>query len=239
MGGLVFTSRFLQDHPRIRLVGSFEALMEARFADGVNAFCWPRTLTGDFEEVVRHLDVEPGITHLTSEQLRSLPLGVGGMQAVRAMLDDLEKLVGHGLQPTLDCINGYRQPEEPELLRTDVCSFHADSATCEADTILCSYRGASSEGLRNEDVIRHVDVPGTRARLLKAYGGEDDGGFDAWLNDHYFDLHYLPLPGAVPFAFGVGNLWRVATLWPGAPVPPCVHRAPDPVPGQKRLLLIS
>lgn len=239
MGNVVFTPRFLQDHPRIRLVGSFEELIGARFADGVNAFCWPRVLPGDFEEVVRNLDVGKGITHLAAEQLRSLPLGEGGLRAVKTMLEDFERLVEHGLQPTLDCIDGYLQPEEPELLRTDVCSFHADSATCETDTILCTYFGSSSEGLRNEDVIRHVDVPETRAGLLKAYGGEDDADFEEWLNDHYFDLHYAPLPGAVPFAFGIGNLWRVATLWPGAAVPPCVHRAPDPLPGQKRLLLIS
>lgn len=235
----MFTAGFLQCHARIRLVDGFEELFETPFAEGVNALCWPRVLKGDFEEVVGNLEAGQGITHLTPAGLRRLPLTPAGAEAVAVMLSDYERLVAHGLQPTLDCINGYLHPEEQVLLRTDVCSFHADSATCEADTILCTYFGASSEGLRNEDAVRHVDVPETRARLLAAYGGEDDAGFTEWLNDHYFDLHYAPLTEAQPFAFGVGNVWRVATLWPGSPVPPCIHRAPDPAPGQKRLLLIS
>ena len=54
-----------------------------------------------------------------------------------------------------------------------------------------------------------------------------------------FDLHYAPVDGAQPYAFGVGALWRVAVQWPGCPVPPCVHRAPRTGPGDEpRLLLI-
>jgi hypothetical protein len=75
--------------------------------------------------------------------------------------------------------------------------------------------------------------------LLEAYGGVDDEAFCEWLNDHFYDLHYAPLSGAKPYSFGVGFLWRVATLHEGCLVPPCIHRAPDPVPGQMRLLLIS
>ena len=82
-------------------------------------------------------------------------------------------------------------------------------------------------------------MPETRALLLKAYGGADDEAFREWLNDHYYDLHYAPWPGAKPYRFGIGHLWRVATLHEGCLVPPCIHRAPDPVPGQMRLLLIS
>lgn len=232
-------SSFVPDHPRIRVVGSFDELVMTRFADGVNALCWPRELKGDFEEIVTKLDVGPGITHLTEKVLRALPLSTAGLQAAAAMLGDFQCLVDLGLQPTLDCINGYAHPEQRGPLRTDVCSWHADSATCEADTWLCTYLGASSEGLSNEDAIRRVDVPETCAYLLKLHGGADDAGFDEWLNDHFYDLHYAPLPQAAPYSFGVGNLWRVATLHDGCAVPPCIHRAPDPVPGQKRLLLIS
>ena len=104
---------------------------------------------------------------------------------------------------------------------------------------LCTYFGAASEGLNNEEAIRRVDVPETRAELLSLYGGGDDECFHEGLEDHYYDLHYAPLPHAKPYSFGVGNLWRVATLHDDCAVPPCIHRAPDPVPGQKRLLLIS
>ena len=48
------------------------------------------------------------------------------------------------------------------------------------------------------------------------------------------------LPGARPWSFGVGHLWKIACLYDGSPVPPCVHRAPPTIPGQPpRLLLIS
>ena len=123
---------------------------------------------------------------------------------------------------------------------TDVYSFHVDSATVEADTWLCTYAEASSEGLSNEEAIRRVDIPETRALLLEEFGGEDDEAFAEYLADNCYDLHYLPLPGAQPFSFGVGNLWRIATQYPGSPVLPCIHRAPATVPGRPpRLLLIS
>jgi hypothetical protein len=232
-------SSIAPNHPRIRLVASFEELIATPFRDGVNAMCWPRTLDGDFGEVVARLGLEQGITTLDAEILHTLPLSAAGQAAVEAMLADHRLLTEHGLEPVLNGINGYVQPEETGPVRTDVCSWHVDSATCEADTWLCTYHGASSEGLPNEQAIRRVDVPETRSLLLKAYGGADDEGFLEWLNDHYYDLHYAPLPGAKPYTFGIGHLWRVATLHEGCAVPPCIHRAPDPVPGQMRLLLIS
>ena len=229
----------LSDEPRIRIVNCFRELVTTPFGNGVNALCWPRQLEGDFSEVAERMDVGQGITHLSVEQLRALALSPSGKVALATMLADYHLLSEHGLDPALDCINGYPPVDETVLMRTDVCSFHVDSATGEADTFLCTYFGTSSEGLRNEEAVRRVDLPETRTKLLKAYGGADDEGFCDWLNDHYYDLHYAPLPGATPFAFGTANLWRVATLYPGSPVPPCIHRAPDPIPGQTRLLLIS
>src|SRR5204863_1001747 len=116
------------------------------------------------------------------------------------------------------------------IVATDVVSFHVDSATVEADTYLCTYHGAPSEGLRNDEAQRRVEIPETRAKLLKLYGGADDAGFLDFLNENFYDLHYAPLPQTRPFSFGVGNLWRVATEHPGCPVPPCIHRAPATVP---------
>lgn len=123
---------------------------------------------------------------------------------------------------------------------TDVYSFHADSATVEADTYLCSYHQSASEGLRNDEARRRVDIPETRAELLQLFGGVDDGDFLEYLAENCFDLHYAPTPEARPFSFGLGNLWRIAVDYPDSPVPPCVHRAPETRPGQSpRLLLIS
>lgn len=221
------------------VVGSFEELIATPFRDGVNALCWPRTLDGDFGEVVAKLGLGQGITTLDAEMLHALALSVAGQAAVESMLADHRLLTEHGLEPVLNGINGYVQPEETGPVRTDVCSWHADSATAEVDTWLCTYHGDSSEGLPNDQAIRRVDVRETRALLLKAYGDADDEAFREWLNDHYYDLHYAPLPGAKPYTFGIGHLWRVATLHDGCAAPPCIHRAPDPVPGQMRLLLIS
>lgn len=39
----------------------------------------------------------------------------------------------------------------------------------------------------------------------------------AWLHENCYDLHYEPTPGAQPFSFGVGNLWRIAVQYPGCP----------------------
>lgn len=224
---------------RVRLVDSFDALVGTPMVGEVNALCWRRELAGNFAEVVAALDAGPGITSLSAENLRGLSLSPEGQQAVACLLEDLDRLDAHGLQPSLDCINGYTHAPQPGPVRTDVCSFHVDSATVEADTYLCTYHGASSWGLLNEQAVRRIDQPDTRAALLQAYGGADDEAFHEWLEEHFYDLHYAPLPGAQPYAFGTGHLWRIATLWPGCPVPPCIHRAPDPVPGEQRLLLIG
>ena len=122
---------------------------------------------------------------------------------------------------------------------TDVLSYHADSAPVEASTWLCTYFGAPSEGIGNEDCVRRCDLPETRAALLREYGGADDAGFAEFLNEHCYDLHYAPRPGAQPYSFGHFHLWRIAVAWPGSPVLPCVHRAPAQALGEPRLLLIS
>ncbi|MCB1276456.1 hypothetical protein [Prosthecobacter sp.] len=223
-----------------RVVDSFEELVTTPLGNGINALCWRRTLPGDFEEIVQKLKVGRGITSIDDEQLRALELSTAGHVAREILLQDLKLLRDHDLQPSLDCVNGYLHDVQAGPMRTDVQSFHVDSATVEADTYLCTYFGASSEGLPNGEAVRRADIPETRAALLKLYGGEDDDGFREFLNEHFYDLHYAPLPYAWPFSFGVGHLWRIATEWPGSPVPPCIHRAPDTVAGAlPRLLLIS
>ncbi len=224
----------------MRQVASFEELVSTPFGNGVNALCWPRTLTGDFAEVVARLAPGPGITPIDDGQLKALPLSSGGQIAVQALLDDLRMLRESGLDPVLDTVNGYLDHGETEPMRTDVCSFHADSATDEAATYLCTYHGASSEGLCIGEAIRRVEVPGMRRKLLALFGGTDDEQFEEWLNDHFYDLHYDTIPGAKPYSFGRFNLWRIAIEFPGCPVTPCVHRAPDPILGKPpRLLLLS
>lgn len=227
-------------YPRLKVVQSFHELVNTPFGEGVNALCWPRTLPGNFREVAGALAPGEGIVTVDEADLASLVLSDAGAVAREILLGDQRLLRSFELQPGLDCVHGSPRETNDGLFPTDVYSWHVDSATAAADTYLCTYAGATSEGLRNDEARRRVDGPETRAELLRLYGGEDDAGFLEYLNENFYDLHYLPLPQARPFSFGLGNLWRLATEYPGCPVPPCVHRAPATLPGMPpRLLLIS
>lgn len=218
-------------------VEHFQALLTTTLAGRTNALRWERALPGDYAAVVRALGPGEGIVALDEERLRGLCLEAESRRAVEQMLADLALLRGAGRDPALNIVYGYPRDESGGPVATDVFSWHADSAPFEADTWLCTYHGAPSEGLRPEHVRRKVDDPIIRAELLKAYDGPDDEAFAAWLTDNHYDLHYAALPGAAPYSFGRFNLWRLACAWPGSPVPPCVHRAPTTDP--PRLLLIS
>ena len=228
------------DYFRITTVHSFAELVGAPFADGVNALCWSRALSGDFGEVVEELGRGEEILTIEENQLAGLEVSAAGRAAIEILREDLRRLREAERDPVLNCIHRYPRDEAPGPVRTDVFSFHADSAPVEADTWLCTYYGPPSEGLPNEDAKRRVDIPEIRADLLKFLGmEEDDAEFREALREHCFDLHYAPLPQARPYSFGVGHLWRIAVHWPGSPVPPCIHRAPSTHPGQPpRLLLI-
>jgi hypothetical protein len=228
------------DYPRIRQVGSFDELVSTPFGDGVNALCWRRSLPGDFDEVVRHLMLDDDLTALDEEMLLALPLSDAGQIAVAILIQDLRRLRDLELDPVLNAITAYPRDEEPGAIPVDVYSFHADSAPVAAETWLCTYHGPPSEGLRNDEGVRRIALPGMREILLAEYGGTDDECFNDYLSEHCYDLHYAPIPTAQPFSFGVGHLWRIAVDYPGSPVPPCLHRAPESLPGDPvRLLLIS
>ncbi|HEY4248887.1 MAG TPA: hypothetical protein VGM64_18835 [Lacunisphaera sp.] len=225
---------------RIKIVADFRELVETPFRDGVNALCWERALSGDFGEIVGLLDTGDGITAIDDEHLLALRLTSAGQIARTVIFEDLHRLRTQGLAPELNCIQSYPRDNEGGTVRTDVYSFHADSAPVATDTFLCTYLGAASEGLRNDEARRRIDVPETRAELLAQFGGAEDDDFRAHLHENCYDLHYAPLARAQPFNFGLGNFWRIAVDSPDSPVPPCIHRAPDNLPGQlPRLLLIS
>ncbi len=226
---------------RIRRADGYAELLATPFADGVNALCWERTPPGDYAEVARLLGDGGGeaITELDEDRLRALPASPAGRVAIEFMLADLRWLREHDLDPALNCIHGYPRDDEAGVVATDVFSYHADRAPVAAATWLCTYFGPPSEGLPNEDARRRVDVPETRAALLREFGGADDADFAEYLREACYDLHYAPAEGARPYGFGVGNLWRIAVEHPDCPVPPCVHRAPETAPGQRRLLLIG
>ncbi len=226
---------------RVRFVSSFSELATTPFRDGINALCWPRSLPGDFREIVDRLpaDESDGILTLDESRLLSLPLTPQGRLAVDVLLADLKLLRERDLDPALNCIHGYPRDEDTGPVATDVFSFHADSAPVPADTWLCTYHGSPSEGLCNDDAIRRIDIPDTRAALLARYGGQDDDGFREFLEENCYHLHYAAAPRAQPYSFGLLHLWRISVDYPDSPVPPCIHRAPATIPGEPRLLLIS
>lgn len=228
------------DYFRIKTVRSFAELVATPFAKGVNALCWSRTLPGDFGEVVEKLGAGEGVMTIEERELLQLAVSPAGQLATKGLREDLRQLREQERAPVLNCIHDYPRDEEPGPVRTDVFSFHVDSAPVEADTWLCTYFGPASEGLRNEEARRKVEIPETREKLRAYLGAEaDDDEFRAALREHCHDLHYAAVEGARPYSFGVGNLWRIAVDWPGSAVPPCIHRAPATSPGEPaRLLLI-
>ena len=106
-------------YPRIKVVNSFPELVSTRFADGVNALCWRRTLPGNCSEVVEQLGVSEGITTLDDARLSRLAVGAAGRAAIDFLLEDQRLLRAHGLAPILDCIQGYPRDEDAAL-PTDV-----------------------------------------------------------------------------------------------------------------------
>lgn len=224
---------------RVREVGSFEALLRTPFEGMVNALCWRRTLKGDFAEVAGKLRKGTGIVTVEDHEILALDLSPHGRLAAEALLADQRLLREHNLDPVLNCIHDCVRERDAGIVPTDVTSFHVDSSPVEVDTWLCTYLGACSEGLANEDAEQKVEIPEVRAALLREYGGADDAGFLEYLTDCSYTFHYAPRPDARPYPFGLFCLWRIATLWPGNPVLPCIHRAPENHPGKPRLLLIS
>jgi hypothetical protein len=115
-------------------VHSFAKLVETPLADGVNALCWPRALPGDFGEVVEKLGRGEEIMTVEEEQLVTLEVSAAGRAAIEILREDLRRLREAERDPVLNCIYQYPRDEAPGPVRTDVFSWHADSAPVEADT---------------------------------------------------------------------------------------------------------
>lgn len=230
-------------YDRIKVVSSFDELMASTFGPEINAICWQRTLTGDFDELAASLSGEDEIISLDEDLLNNLrpKLSAMGRMATDSLLEDRRLLLAHGLSPNLECVQRYQRDELSQTIPTDVYSFHADRATVATDTFLCSYNEAATEGLRNDMAQRHIDIPTVHAELLKLFQQEEEtGDFITYLRENCYDLHYAETAKAASFSFGIGNLWRIAVEYLGCPVPPCLHRAPKTMPGRPpRLLLIS
>ena len=221
----------------IQYVTNFNDLVSTPFNEEVNAICWARKLTGDFSELVKKVALSGNLTVIGEQELHQLNLSEAGNLAREILSNDLKLLKVHGASPILNVIKYYERDNTYPFFPTDVYSFHVDHSPVPTDTFLCTYYGDTSEILPNSQATKKVLIPEIRDELKKLYDGPDDG-FENFLSEHFFDLHFQATPDARPIRMGLGQLWRLAVDHPESRVPPCVHRAPREESGQSRLLLI-
>lgn len=223
---------------QIQSVKSFQDLITTPLQGKTNAMYWNRTLEGDFAEIVNSIPCDENSIIIQPKQLRQLQLTEQGQLARDIILNDFKMLEEQGAAPILNIINNYERDDEGFFFPTDVYSYHVDRAPIPTHTFLCTYYGATSDILPNAQAIQKVLIPEIRAQLLKLYQGKEGSGFDDFLTEYFFDLHYQSLPNAKPISLGIGQLWKLAIDHPQSTVLPCVHRAPIENKGEKRLLLI-
>lgn len=222
---------------QIHCVTGFQELVTTPYTGIINAICWPRTLAGDFSEIIEKVTSNGNISTIEQEELYRLQLSKQGQLAREVLLSDMKALRDFGAQPTINVIKYYDRDDAYPFFPTDVYSFHVDRSPVPTDTFLCTYYGEASDILPNAQGKQKILIPEIRAELRKLYDGPDEG-FDAFLSENFFDLHYQAAPDATLINLGIGNLWKLAVDHPESKVPPCLHRAPKEKPGQSRLLLI-
>jgi hypothetical protein len=224
-----------QADTQILRVKHFQDLVSRPFQGENNAICWTREISGDFEEIVNKVELDENITVVSEEDLQELTLTQQGQLAREILLNDLRLLTAHGAAPVLNVIKNYDRDDDFPFFPTDVYSYHVDRSPIPSDTILCTYYGEASEILPNSEVTQKILIPEIRAELKKLYDGTEEG-FEDFLIENFFDLHYQAKPEAQGISLGIGHIWRLAIDHPESKVLPCVHRAP--VEKTKRLLLI-
>jgi len=225
------------DNSQIGIVATFSELVNKDFKEEMNALCWYRNLEGDFKEIVDKLQLKENITEVYPKDLISLQLSEKGNIAREIILNDLQLLTDFGASPSLNLLKCYERDDEFDFISTDVYSYHVDRSPIATDTFLCTYYGAASDIISNEQAEQKILIPEIRKKLKELHNGPSEE-FDDFLKENYFDLHYQAKPYAVPVNLGLGHLWRLVVDHPQQQVLPCIHRAPIENDGEYRLLLI-
>lgn len=221
----------------IREVSSFIDLVTTSFLGEINALCWKRSLKGDFSEIVEKFHFTGNMIEIDEEDLMELDLSPQGQLAREVLLQDMRLLTEFGASPSLNIINHYESDNDNPYFSTDVYSFHVDRSPIPVDTFLCTYFGAASDIVPNAQATQKILIPEIRQELRQQFQGSDTA-FEEFLEENFLDLHYQVHPSAQITNLGLGNLCRLTTDHPDLQVPPCIHRAPKEIKGQKRLLLI-
>ncbi|MEG2273097.1 MAG: DUF1826 domain-containing protein, partial [Acinetobacter sp.] len=193
----------LSDTPQIRVVPSFSKLVNSNFQGEMNAMCWHRNLAGDFKEIVAKLELKENITEVSVEDLLALQLSEKGNLAREIILRDIQLLTDFGASPSLNLLKNYERDDELDFISTDVYSFHIDRSPIETDTFLCTYHGAASDIVANDQVEQKILIPEIREKLKELHDGPE-AEFKNFLEDYFFDLHYQPKPNAKPVNLGLG-----------------------------------
>ncbi len=233
----LFIMNYISSESHYGIVSSFSDLVSVGFQGNVNAVCWQRELDVDFQEIVGKLILKENITEIFIDDLMKLDLSERGNSAREIIIRDMQMLSEFGAAPSLNLLKSYDRDEEFDFISTDVYSYHVDRSPVATHTFLCTYFGAASDFLPNDQCVQKILIPEIREKLRALCDGDDEE-FETFLKDNYFDLHYLPKPGALPVNLENGHLWRLAVDHPDQKVLPCIHRAPQEREGEYRLLLI-
>lgn len=225
------------DNNQIGTVATFSELVQTEFKGKQNALCWYRNLEGDFKEIVSQLQLKEDITEVSPEDLLALQLSEMGNKARAIILEDLRVLTDFGASPSLNLLKCYERDDAFDFIATDVYSYHVDRSPIATDTFLCTYHGAASDIIANDQVEQKILIPEIRNKLKALHQGPEEE-FESFLKEYFFDLHYQAKPFAQAVNLGVGHLWRLAVDHPKQQVLPCIHRAPIENDGEYRLLLI-
>lgn len=225
------------NNKQIKIVPTFSKLVTTEFKGEKNALCWYRNLEGDFKEIVDKLQLKRNITEVDTKDLLALQLSEKGNIARQIILNDLQLLTDFGASPVLNLLKCYERDDEFDFISTDVYSYHVDQSPIPTDTFLCTYYGAASDIIANENAEQKIQIPEIREKLKALHNGPSEE-FEDFLKENYFDLHYQAQPDIAPTNLGIGHLWRLAVDHPNQNVSPCVHRAPIENDGEYRLLLI-
>lgn len=220
---------------QIQTFNNFHDLTNSWFHGTVNAFCWERQLKGDFSEIVRKIRFDGNIKEVDLNELNGLELSENGQLARETLLEDMQLLSDHGASPVLNLIKSYQRDDF--FFPTDVYSYHVDHSPVPTSTFLCTYHGTSSDILPNDQAEQKIFITEIRKELMNYYEGPEDG-FETFLSEYFFDLHYEATENAQPINLGIGHLWRLAVDHPTSNSLPCIHRAPVEKEGEIRLLLI-